>query len=349
MEQVEKNDFDIVLSDWLMPDPQGPELVSRIRALNKTRYVYIILCTVKGHSRNIVEGIEAGADDYVTKPFDRDVLKVRIRAGQRLISLQHSLEETNERLEQGLNQARLTLNSMLPTSRKGSLVDIDWIFRPSAYIGGDLFNVFHLDEKRVSVYAFDVSGHGIASALFAVSLGNILRPRFSCPRHVSEMSSFDHEDLGSPREVAEFLNERFPLEPPTDTYFTLFYGVIDRERQIMDWVRAGHPPPVVVRENGFETLDKGEPPIGLFCDQPFTEYSTRLSKGERLILYSDGVTEAKNPQNELFGNRRLHALIREHGRRPLDSFVGEIESALWAHRQNPQFDDDLSLLVVELK
>ncbi len=348
LEMVAQTDFDIVLSDWLMPGLQGPELVARIRGLHKARYTYIILCTIKGQSRHIVEGIEAGADDYVTKPFDRDVLKVRIQAGQRLISLQHSLEETNQRLEVGLKQARMTLNSMLPASTKGPLVDIAWIFRPSTYIGGDLFNVYHLDDERVSVYAFDVAGHGIASALFAVSLGNILRPRMAYTPRCFEMSTFGHDDLESPQKVAEFLNERFPFEPPTDTYFTLFYAVIDRGRETMDWVRAGHPPPVVLRENGLETLDSGEPPIGFFAEQRFTQHSTRLSKGDRLILYSDGITEAQSPQNELFGFGRLHALIGEHGRRPLSDFVSQVESTLFDHRKSHHFEDDLSFLVVHL-
>ncbi len=85
------HEFPIVISDWMMPEMDGVELVRRIRASEPSGYVYIILLTARAQKEDIVEGMEAGADDFVTKPFDRDELRVRLRAGQRIIELEAAL------------------------------------------------------------------------------------------------------------------------------------------------------------------------------------------------------------------------------------------------------------------
>ena len=99
--------FDIVLSAWMLPGMTGPELCSRIREKERGDYTYFILCTQKRETRDVVEGIEAGADEYIIKPFEEPVLKVRLEAARRLLRLEHSLSATNSRLKIGLEQAAL--------------------------------------------------------------------------------------------------------------------------------------------------------------------------------------------------------------------------------------------------
>ena len=83
--------FSLVISDWMMPEMDGPELVRRIRACPRPGYVYVILLTSRADKADVVAGMEAGADDFVTKPFDREELRVRLRAGERIIQLEHTL------------------------------------------------------------------------------------------------------------------------------------------------------------------------------------------------------------------------------------------------------------------
>ena len=89
----QEGDFPVVISDWIMPEMEGVELIRRIRAAQRPKYVYTILLTAKSQKEDVVEGMEAGADDFVTKPFDRDELRVRLRAGERVLELEHTLAE----------------------------------------------------------------------------------------------------------------------------------------------------------------------------------------------------------------------------------------------------------------
>ncbi len=347
----QKETFDLIISDWLMPEMDGPELCRRIRSVEREGYTYFILCSVRGSTEHIVEGIEAGADDYIIKPFEQAELKVRIEAGRRLLDRERSHASITARLKRGLEQAAVTLTGMLPVPRTGPDMQIDWLFRPCSIIGGDLFNVLAVDEKHVVVYAIDVSGHGVASALFAVTLGNMLLPRpqigeFNA-HHASRSNQFSWNC--SPLRVVSTLSERFPFEHPTNMYSTLFYAVIERQTLKMSWVRAGHPPPLVVSNSNKYLLEDGDPPIGLFPEYEFTEHTTHLHRGDRLYLYSDGITEAKAPDAELFGADRLISLLcNSTPDQPLGDVVRQVDNAVLEHRGDDQFDDDLSLLAVEM-
>ncbi len=98
--KFEQEDFPMVISDWMMPEMDGPELIRRIRAGGKTNYVYTILLTARSDKQDMVKGMEAGADDFVSKPFDRDELQVRLRAGERIIKLERALEQQNQALRE---------------------------------------------------------------------------------------------------------------------------------------------------------------------------------------------------------------------------------------------------------
>ncbi len=96
----EQEEFPIVISDWMMPEMDGPELIRRIRASARPNYVYAILLTARSQKDDLVEGMEAGADDFVSKPFDRDELHVRLRAGERIVKLERALEDQNKALRE---------------------------------------------------------------------------------------------------------------------------------------------------------------------------------------------------------------------------------------------------------
>ena len=94
----EQNVFPVVISDWMMPELDGPDLIRRIRSRSNANYVYTILLTARSQKEDLVEGMEAGADDFVSKPFDRDELHVRLRAGERIIRLEQALKDQNRAL-----------------------------------------------------------------------------------------------------------------------------------------------------------------------------------------------------------------------------------------------------------
>ncbi len=342
--------IDIVLSGWVLPGMDGPGLCEKIRGFEHGQYTYIILCTHKRDTRDVVEGLGAGADEYIIKPFEKVVLKVRLEAGRRLLRLERSLSATNNRLKRGLEQAASTLISMLPTEQQiGDNLEIDWLFRPSAFVGGDLFNIFALDDKRVSFYSIDVSGHGVPSALYAMVIGNSLVP-------ARPISTVNHSSNGkqyawnaSPTRVASTLNKRYPMEITSEFYFTLFYGVLDLAESTMRWVRAGHPPPIFINNGSSTLLEQGDPPIGMFPDWEFTEHKTEFHKGDRLFLYSDGITEASNSDSQMFGAQRLASLLSNSSKQPLGDVIQNADRAILTHHGDNQFNDDLSMLAIEMK
>jgi sigma-B regulation protein RsbU (phosphoserine phosphatase) len=347
-ELFQKDHFDIVLTDWIMPGLQGTELCEKIKNSTKKGYTYTILCTIKDNVQNVVEGIESGADDYIPKPFDHNELKVRIAAGERILKLERSLEEKNQRIDRNLKQAAISLESMLPIRRKGSILNIDWFFKPAAYIGGDVFNIFNIDDDHCIMFSIDVSGHGIASALFAVTLSNMLSPWMTSSEAGLSRSRLVIENLFEPAAVASDLNNRFQLEPPSDLYFTMFYAIYSKKDGSLRWIRAGHPPPIIINNDKLVVLREGDPPIGFLPGYKFTQYQCKLEKNDRLFLYTDGITEATDKAAVPFGIERLINELRLNFNNPLKATIQNLEHTILNYRGNDEFDDDISLLGLEI-
>ena len=346
--------FDVVISDWVVPGMEGPDLCRGIRSYERAHnaeavhFTHFILCTEKKDPEEIYLGMAAGVDDYITKPFEHAEFKVRLDTGIRLLCLRRHLATTDSGTKSSLMQAKLALTTMLPAKRHGPDIRVDWYFNPSKTMGGTLFNVVTLDESHIAIYSLDVAGEGLAATLFAVTLGSLMIPR----RHIDEMENSHGRPKfswnRSPINVVTTLNERFLLANPSNIYSTLFYGVFNVKTATFKWVRAGHPPPILVRGSQKNMLDEGDPPIGLFRGFTYTEHTTKLERHDRLFLYSAGISETMDPKMEMFGQERLLSLFCEIGKFELDNAVGKVVGALHDHRSSDAFDDDLTLLAIEI-
>lgn len=134
-EMLQQNDIRLVIADWMMPEMDGVELCRKIRSTEQSRYTYIILLTVKGRTRDIVEGLAAGADDYVTKPFDHEELRVRVQAGQRIVELEQALAEKIQALQSSLAHVK-RLQGLIPICMHCKKIrdDQDYWHQLEAYI-----------------------------------------------------------------------------------------------------------------------------------------------------------------------------------------------------------------------
>lgn len=342
--------FDVVVSEWKSSTIDAPSLCRRLRAEERYGYTYFIICSERRDTKSVVEGLDAGADDYVGKPFDSAELRSRIEAGLRLLNLDRSPMSAKSRLERGLAQAALTLKSMLPQPKDDKNLRTDWLFRPCAIVGGDLFNVVDLDDNHVCLYAIDVSGHEVGAALFAVTLGHMLLPRRQVDEAVGGNRRTRYTWNQNPTQVASTLNDRFQMEPPMNMYATLFYAVINRKDLTLKWVRAGHPSPIIVRNGQKIVLEEGDFAIGMFENCGYTEHTVQLQSGDRLFIYSDGIVEAVDPRtDEMLGKDHLESMLIDLSGRPFKEMIHAIDDALLAHRNGDGFEDDLSLLAVEIK
>jgi len=176
--------FDIVITDWEMPRLSGPELVGRIRAAPGGAYTYVIILTSRSDKADIVNGIEAGADDFVSKPFDREELRVRLLAGERVVRLERALtlqnaelRDASERIRSGLRAAARVQQSMLPRQNIVTPhVGTAWKYVPTDELAGDAIGLYLIDDRYLVAYVLDVSGHGVPAALLSVSAMRSLEP-----------------------------------------------------------------------------------------------------------------------------------------------------------------------------
>ena len=218
-----------------------------------------------------------------------------------------------------------------------------WRFMPSRKVGGDLFNVARLDENTVMTYLVDVSGHGISSAMVSVAIQQTLSPRTGhIPKR--QTSTPPHYTITSPADVMAGLEREFPFER-FEEFFTLVYLLIDEANGKVRYCSAGHPAPVLIRSNGqIQRLTAGGTIIGLGNLVDFEEGEIRMAAGDRLFLYTDGVTEHGLSTGEAFGEQRLIDCLRAH---PSTGLEGTLEHTIQSVRQfgdshEPQ--DDITLI-----
>jgi len=352
-----REEISFVITDWMMPEMDGPNLCRRVRKADFPRYVYIILLTAKDAKTELVEGMEAGADDFLVKPFHKDELNVRIRAGERILDLEKKLEDRNRQLQDAcfvmkkdLEAAAKIQKSLLPKSAETLLgVRFDWIFEPCAFVAGDIFNFLRLDENHVGFYILDVSGHGTPAALLSVTLSRVLSHSGLSDSLLKEsISGAPYYELLSPSWVVQDLNRRFQSDEETMQYFTMIYGIIDSKNGNVRMTQAGHPSPIILKQDGtLSTLGKGGFPVGMLPEVDFEEIGFQLSRGDRLILYSDGVTECINEHKEMLSEERFLTILQKERRVHLDSFVKRIGDSLRKWKGEGEFQDDVTLLVLE--
>jgi len=353
---LEQEDLRFVISDWMMPGLDGPSLCRRIRAADISHYVYFMLLTGREGKESLVVGMDAGADDFLVKPVDREELRVRVRAGERVLELEQMLAERNLRLQQAYSIMRQDLESaasmqkaLLPPPAVHGGIRFDWLFRPSNLIGGDMFGYFPLDERYLVFYLLDVAGHGIPSALLSFTVNKILSQGVGgdslLRRPITRAPYFEPAPV---EEVAAELNRRFQLEDSSLLYFTMVYGVLDTRHGGLSLVRAGHPAPIRLGVTGESSvLREGDLAVGMMPDTVFTPIHLELAVGERLVLYSDGVSDCKNAADESFSESRLQALLAQTRHLPLDASIRRVGDSLRDWKGDEFYDDDISLLALE--
>lgn len=353
-----EGDFPLVITDWTMPEMDGIALIERIRERHERRYVYVILLTAKKDTGDIVRGMEAGADDFLSKPFDQDELRVRVNAGKRIIELEQrladrnaQLQAVNEHMKRDLEAAAAVQQSLLPKSLPDVPgIRLAWSFRPCEVLAGDFLNVLRLDERHLALYVADVSGHGVVASLLSVTISHMLTARDATASLLMRAQpAGSGMEIVPPKEVVGELNRRFQMDESGGSYFTLVYGVLDVEKLEFCYVSAGHPPILrLPHRREPELLEGGGFAVGWDADFDFDQYTLKLTAGDRLCIYSDGVPEALNGKLESFTNERLIDVCRRERSLDLRTATQNLLRAVeqWCGESGPQ--DDVSILAVEV-
>ncbi|WP_289368284.1 PP2C family protein-serine/threonine phosphatase [Pantoea stewartii] len=354
---LETQPVSMVISDWEMPEMDGLTLCREIRGRQLGHYIYFILLTARENPNDLTQGFDAGVDDFLSKPVEQSELRARLHAGTRILSLEATLAARNTHLSEALRQIEQDLevaariqHSVLPAHQQcyGDYFS-DWLFLPSAWVSGDIFNVFPLDN-HLGFYCVDVSGHGVGAAMMSLAVAR----QFLHGRTVERFLLDGDKGVVSPAEVVRILNERFCSdEAEIVSYFTLIYGVINLTSGEGRLCQAGHPTPFIVTPQGqIRTVGEGGAPVGLMPHLSWTDVSFTLAPGERLCLFSDGITECENLAGEQFGQERLQTCIQDSIAQAPDDLLQQLGQHLirWRSGENTEqhaMADDVSLLIIE--
>ena len=351
--------FDIIITDWEMPRLSGVEFVRRIRNAARDLYTYVIILTSRSDKQDIVNGIEAGADDYVSKPFDREELRVRLLAGERVVRLERALSrqnaelrDANERIRTGLRAAARVQQSMLP--RQNIItprVRTAWKYVPTDELAGDAIGLHLVEERYLVAYVLDVSGHGVPAALLSVSAMHSLEPEPAEMSLVRDLKTNDPE-LGTvqrPARTALELNRRFRAGENDGRYLTMVLCVLDTCEGRLHFTSAGHPPPLLLRGSDAVTVpDAGGLPIAVLDGAEYDDGLVQLRPGDRVCLYSDGIIEQTNTaHDEQFGMARIESFLASRSTVPAARLITEIVDDLAKWAGSDAFTDDVSLVVLE--
>ena len=354
-----KEPFDIVLTDWEMPRLSGLDLIGRIRGTADAAFVYIIMLTGRTEKADLVRGIEAGADDFVSKPFDREELRVRLLAGERIVRLERKLNQQNqelreagERMRNDLRAAARVQTAMLPAANIVTPhVRTAWRYVPTDELAGDGIGLHLIDDRYLIAYVLDVSGHGVPAALLSVSVMHAMAP---IPPDTSLMRDPAGGPMGTvraPELVADELNRRFPSEKNDGHFVTLGLVVLDTHTGRVRSVRAGHPLPILLRAGAEIPVpeDDGGLPLCITEGIPYEGGTIDLSPGDRLCLISDGLIEqfgGPDGKPSQFGTERIaRALLAAQG--TIEQAAERALDDLTAWTGKRKFADDVSVTIIE--
>jgi sigma-B regulation protein RsbU (phosphoserine phosphatase) len=350
--------YDIVITDWEMPHLSGLELVQQIHQAASTGYVYVIMLTSRSDKADLVKGIEAGADDFVSKPFDREELRVRLLAGERIVKLERALNAqnaelrlANERIRHGLRAAARVQRAMLPKQNiLTPSVRTAWSYVPTDELAGDAIGLHLIEDRYLVSYVVDVSGHGVPAALLSVNAMRYLEPlpeTVSLLRDMTMASGFGTVRL--PSQIATELNRRFRSEDCDNRFLTMVMTVLDTHTGRLVVSCAGHPSPLIFRNSEVVPLpDHGGFPIAISDAAEYDDAFIDLLPGDRLLLFSDGLLEQTQPNGiEQFCQNQLRSVLKNNARYTPEEWVKRVIDELSAWAGATAFTDDVSLVVIE--
>ena len=331
--------FDLVLLDMIMPGLDGYQVLTRMKSDPAMADIPVIIISSLDQENNVARCIEAGAEDYVGKPFNSVFLRARIGACLERKRLRDQERQTFEALKKSqkilcdeLAEAAAYVRSILPPPLEDGPVRASWRFLPSTQLGGDAFGYHWLDERRFAVYVLDVCGHGVGAALLSVSVMNVLRNR-----------SVPNVDFADPAAVLAALNQAFPMDRQNNMFFTLWYGVISTDTRELAFACGGHPPAVVLESTEAPPVMLRAPGaiIGGFPEARYTIGKHILGPGSRLYVFSDGVYELARVDGTTV---QLEEFVAELGKPEGFSKLDEIMVWAGSVRDGAGFDDDVSIL-----
>ena len=334
---------DLVLLDIQMPRMDGFEVCRRIRADDSTQFVPVVMVTALKDTADRIQSIQAGADDFISKPFDGHEIVARVGSLLRIKEYRDELEAHNARLQAELEMARQVQEILMPQNGIVGLAGFEIASHstPEIEVGGDFFDFWEIQPGRLGLFISDVMGHGVSAALVAVFMKTV----------VGEIRDRMENDPGR---MLTTLNTRFnnTISSQMFMFATAFYAVIDLPSGKISCANAGHPYPLLIhRQRGTcELLCQGfvGKGLGLLADSSYETANYDFDRCGRMLLYTDGAYEARNPEREEFGVCRLEETAVQETDESGDALVNRLLGAIEKFRNGIPTDDDLTFVAVDV-
>ena len=286
----------VILQDLVMPEIDGLQLVKFFRANPGTRDTPLVVLSSKEEPITKAKAFALGANDYLVKLPDKLEVVARVRYHSRgYINLlerneaYRALAEKQRELAAEVNRAARYVQSLLPAPLTSGPVSVDWKFVPSTQLAGDMFGYHWIDQEHFAIYLLDVSGHGVGSALLAVSAANVLSAERTAGRGPRD-----------PGQVMTKLNEMFQMDRQDGKYFTIWYGVYRPADRTFAYCNAGHPPALLHANGVVQPTRSGRARRRNGAGPALRHSHDAVPGGSRLLVYSDGVFEIEKPDGQMW-------------------------------------------------
>ena len=336
---IEQTELDLILLDVMLPDGSGYDVCRHLKGFQKYRGIPVIILTALNDKQSMLEGLKAGADEFLTKPVDSHELILRVKNLLKMKEIANDLDERYSQLHRELVIATELQKSFLPRSvPQFDNVEIDVLYKPSSYIGGDFYDFIKIDAQHLGVLICDVKGHGVASAMITATI------------------KFQMYDLKQyylqPELLLEKLNnrlEQFFSSTANDYFVTAVYGVVHLDTGTFCYSNAGHGYPYLCDAEGITALENQQGlPLGILPGMAYDRQEVVMKPGQEIFLYTDGIFE-----------------IELHGKAPkscstlADFFEGDAQPpTIWQVRQlqweitrytdRHQIADDINYIAIRL-
>ena len=331
-----EQEFDLILLDVMMPGLSGYEVCRVLRESFSETELPVIMLTARNRISDLIAGLESGANDYLTKPFEPRELIARART---MLKLRQAAQSQSHlaAIRAELQLAREIQLSLLPPSLpEVPGLDIAVRYRAMENVGGDFYDVL-ANSNGAAFFMADVSGHGVPAALIV----SIVKIAFW----------FQKDLLMHPDQLLAGMNSVL-LGNTGNGFVTACYAYIDLERRVLLLGCAGHPPVFLYRKRDqslVELRPRGRI-LGIFASAPYSPAEVPLETGDRLVMYTDGIIEARNADQGMFGDDRFRDFIQEHGEFTPEKFADTLMQTIVQWSGGPEkIEDDIALIVVDVR
>lgn len=322
---VEAKTYDLMLLDIMMPELDGFGVLTRLKEQGRTNDLPIIVISAMSEIEAVVRCIELGAEDFLFKPFNPTLLRARVLSTLEKKALRDRTREELRRKQAELNEARTLQLALTPPSFKGTLRDhptsIEVVMEPAKEVGGDLVDHFQVGDNLLVLLLGDVSDKGAGAALMMARTHSMFRSLSARP---------DAEALfAHPAKAMDIVNAALSAGNASCMFVTFLLASFDLSNRTLSFVRAGHVPPF--HRSGAGTVARlsgpGGPPLGLVEDCAYAHESVVLAENDRLLIVTDGFTEANAPDGSMYGEPRIEAFmasLEPHADDPLRVLVHQV-------------------------